>query len=241
MAEEQLQQFLAKVAALNAFVALSEADPALRERLRDCSTHHEVVALARRHGFEIGRRWGDPEPPPLPEGALGDASLVPAALVESALVESASVDAAQAEAAQVGAAQVEAAQVESAQAESAQAESAQAEARGVAGNLLAGSCPPEGQELTTVLLERPGLRLERIHSCLAASPEGFWYDQPEHEWVLLLQGSARLQFADEARPRDLCRGDALLIEAGRRHRVVATDGPPGSVWLALFWPAASAS
>ena len=185
MAEEQLQQFLAKVAALNAFVALAEADPALRANLRDCSTHHEVVALARRHGFEIGRRWGDPEPPPLAE---------PPRVAE-----------------------------------------------GPAGNLLAGPCPPEGEEITTVLLEQPGLRLERIHSCAAASPEGFWYEQAEHEWVMLLQGSARLQFADEAQPRDLCRGDALLIEAGRRHRVVATDARPGSVWLALFWSAASAS
>lgn len=170
MAEAQLQQFLRKVAALNAFVALSEADPALRAALRDCSSHHEVVQLARRHGHEIGRRWGEDDP-----GAAGD------------------------------------------------------------GNLLAGPCPAAGAETTTVLLERPGLRLERIHSCAAVSPEGFWYDQPGHEWVTLLQGSARLQFATEPRPRDLSRGDSLLIEPHRRHRLVATDPEPGTVWLALHW------
>ena len=60
MAEAQLQQFLEKVRQLNAFVALSEADPALRQALRDCGDHHQVVALAHSCGFEIGRRWGEP-------------------------------------------------------------------------------------------------------------------------------------------------------------------------------------
>ncbi|WP_087069076.1 Nif11 domain/cupin domain-containing protein [Cyanobium sp. NIES-981] len=67
MAEAQLQQFLDKVRQLNAFVALTEADPALRDALRDCSHHHQVVALARQCGFEIGRRWGERNAP-LPAG-----------------------------------------------------------------------------------------------------------------------------------------------------------------------------
>ena len=102
-------------------------------------------------------------------------------------------------------------------------------------NLLASPCPEPGSEATTVLVDTPDLRLERIHSCRAASPEGFWYDQEEHEWVTLLQGSACLQFEDEAAARQLSRGDSLLIRAHRRHRLLATDPPPGSVWLALFW------
>jgi cupin 2 domain-containing protein len=102
-------------------------------------------------------------------------------------------------------------------------------------NLLARPCPKPGSEDTTVLVATPSLRLERIHSCRAASPQGFWYDQEEHEWVTLLQGSASLQFEDEAGPRELNRGDSLLIRAHRRHRLLATDPPPGSVWLALFW------
>lgn len=59
VAEEQLQRFLAKVSDLNRLVALAEADPALRRRLRDCSSHDEVVALAAGLGLEIGRRWGE--------------------------------------------------------------------------------------------------------------------------------------------------------------------------------------
>ncbi len=177
MAEAQLQQFLQKVAALNAFVALSNANPAVRDALRNCSNHHDVVSLARSRGFEIGRRWGEEDPATEGSGA----------------------------------------------------------------NLLAGPCPAAGEETTTVLLEQPGLRIERIHSCSAATPEGHWYDQDEHEWVAVLQGSARLQFEDEELPRTLSRGDALLIEPHRRHRVVATDPAPGTVWLALFWQGAAGS
>jgi len=184
MAEAQLQQFLEKVRQLNAFVALSEQQPQLREALRQCSQHHEVVSLAAHHGFSIGRRWGDG--PAEVEGAAAAATAPPP------------------------------------------------DQR----NLLSSPCPAEGSERTTVLASGNGWRLECIHSCLASSAEGFWYDQPELEWVVVLRGSARLQFADEAQVRDLCVGDSLLITPRRRHRVVATDPAPGTLWLALFWRAA---
>ena len=64
MAEAQLQQFLQKIQQLNAFVALTEAQPELRQALRDCSNHHDVVQLAAQFGFDIGRRWGDSSPQP---------------------------------------------------------------------------------------------------------------------------------------------------------------------------------
>ena len=55
--------------------------------------------------------------------------------------------------------------------------------------------------------------------------------------MVVLRGSAGLQFADEPQIRDLCVGDSLLITPHRRHRVVATDPAPGTLWLALFWRA----
>ena len=106
-------------------------------------------------------------------------------------------------------------------------------------SLQEGVVPPPGTESVEVLLATPHLRLERIHSCAASSPPGFWYDQSEQEWVCLLQGHARLQFADEPAPRELRTGDSLLIRPGRRHRVLATDPHPGTIWLALFWPGES--
>ena len=63
VAEEQLQRFLHKVEQLNALVALIEADPQLRARLASCDTHQQVVDFASTLGLEIGRRWGESDPP----------------------------------------------------------------------------------------------------------------------------------------------------------------------------------
>lgn len=81
------------------------------------------------------------------------------------------------------------------------------------------------------LLVRPGVRLERIVSDGQVSPPGFWYEQAEDEWLLLLAGSAALEYADGVRV-ELAVGDALLIPAGQRHRVAFTAAR--TVWLAVF-------
>ena len=59
----------------------------------------------------------------------------------------------------------------------------------------------------------PGMRIERIVSLGQASPPGFWYDQDEAEWVLLLAGAARLRFADESEDRVLGPGDFCAYRA----------------------------
>lgn len=87
-------------------------------------------------------------------------------------------------------------------------------------------------ELFDTLLQRDGLRLERIVSAGHTTPPGEWYDQAWDEWVILLSGSATLHFEGEA-PQQLTPGDYLLIPAHRRHRVEATDQQVQSVWLAL--------
>jgi cupin 2 domain-containing protein len=89
------------------------------------------------------------------------------------------------------------------------------------------------EEVVTVLVAGPGLRVERIVSCGQASPPGFHYDQPHAEWVAVLTGTADLRFADEAAPRRLVAGDTILIAPHRRHRVERTDSP--TVWLAIHY------
>jgi cupin 2 domain-containing protein len=102
-------------------------------------------------------------------------------------------------------------------------------------NLLSPLPDARAAEIAEALLVRPGLRIERIVSHGQASPPGFWYDQDEGEWVVLLSGAARLRFADEAAPRLLRPGDHLDIAPHRRHRVEWTDPETPTVWLAVFY------
>ena len=102
-------------------------------------------------------------------------------------------------------------------------------------NLLRAVPDARTNEVTDTLLAVPGMRIERIVSLGQASPPGFWYDQDQAEWVLLLAGAARLRFADEPAARDLRPGDHILIPAHRRHRVEWTDPAAPTVWLAVFY------
>ena len=89
------------------------------------------------------------------------------------------------------------------------------------------------EELVTELLSSDGVRIERIVSFGQSSPEGFWYDQKENEWVLLLEGSATLGF-EEGGLVNLKPGDHLNIPVGMRHRVEKTDEKGRTVWVAVF-------
>jgi cupin 2 domain-containing protein len=102
-------------------------------------------------------------------------------------------------------------------------------------NLLWPIPDAEAGERVDALVVRPGLRIERIVSYGQASPPGFWYDQAEAEWVLVLAGTARLRFADETEARLLGPGDWLDIAAHRRHRVDWTDPAVPTMWLAVSY------
>ena len=101
-------------------------------------------------------------------------------------------------------------------------------------NLLRDLPDARGGEITETLLAVPGMRIERIVSFGQASPPGFWYDQDEAEWVLLLAGAARLRFAAEKTDRVLGPGDYVHIAPHRQHRVEWTDPAAATVWLAVF-------
>ena len=105
----------------------------------------------------------------------------------------------------------------------------------VAGNLLEALDVASGEEATTQLLRRPGVRIERIVSTGQASPPGFWYDQDRHEWVVLLKGAATLRFEDDQRVVNLRPGDCTNIAAGVRHRVEWTTPSEPTIWLAIFY------
>src|SRR5262249_5410501 len=103
-------------------------------------------------------------------------------------------------------------------------------------NLLSPLPHAQTAQRKDALLTRPRLPIERIVSRGQANPSGFWYDQPEAEWVVVLAGAARLRFQDEAEARVLGPGDCLDIAPHRRHRVDWTDPSAATVWLAVFYP-----
>jgi cupin 2 domain-containing protein len=103
------------------------------------------------------------------------------------------------------------------------------------GNLLADIPVTLPAEQFTPLLTAPNVRIERIVSRGHASPQGFWYDQPQAEWVIVLAGAAEVQFEGEPSARRLKRGDYLHIPAHARHRVQWTDANEPTVWLAVHF------
>ena len=87
------------------------------------------------------------------------------------------------------------------------------------------------EELTTVLAEGSGVRIERIVSTGQVSD---WYDQAETEFVVLLEGRAVVEF-DGGKTVDMKKGDTLLIAPHERHRVSYTSSEPPCVWLCVFY------
>ncbi len=88
-------------------------------------------------------------------------------------------------------------------------------------------------ELFTTLLSANNVRIERIVSQGHVSPDDQWYDQDEHEWVMVLQGAARLQFEEQT--IELRPGDFVNIPAHKKHRVAWTSTDETTVWLAVHY------
>ena len=89
------------------------------------------------------------------------------------------------------------------------------------------------EELAEILVENQHVRIERIVSHGNASPDGFWYDQDQHEWVIVLKGAARLLFEDET--IEMKPGDFVNIPAHKKHRVEWTTPDEPTIWLAVHY------
>ena len=102
-------------------------------------------------------------------------------------------------------------------------------------NLFANLPTDLSDEVVESLVKGTGVRIERIISTGHSSPDGFWYDQDEDEWVVLLRGAARLVFADEPQPVELRPGDFGNLPAHRKHRVAWTTPDEPTIWLAVHY------
>jgi cupin 2 domain-containing protein len=97
-------------------------------------------------------------------------------------------------------------------------------------NLLQSSEKPANAEESKTLFTADDVRIEQIVSHGHASPDGFWYNQPDAEWVALIKGSATLLVEGQG-SLNLGAGDYLLIPAHVRHRVEQVSDD--AVWLAV--------
>ena len=86
-------------------------------------------------------------------------------------------------------------------------------------------------EVVQKIIQAADVRIERIISHGHASAADFWYDQPEHEWVIVLKGAARLQFEDGM--AEMKVGDFINIPAFKKHRVDWTTPDEPTIWLVV--------
>ena len=79
-----------------------------------------------------------------------------------------------------------------------------------AANIFAGISQAVGEEQFQTLFENSAVKIERIISRSYSSPENFWYDQSEPEWVIVLRGAATLEF-EGGRFVEMKTGDHVTI------------------------------
>jgi cupin 2 domain-containing protein len=96
-------------------------------------------------------------------------------------------------------------------------------------NIFADVPDSTGHEHFLTLFENAAVKIERIVSHSHASPPGFWYEQSEDEWVIVLRGHATLEF-DGGELFEMEEGDHTTIPSGVKHRVRQTG--PRTIWLA---------
>lgn len=91
---------------------------------------------------------------------------------------------------------------------------------------------PGSQEVIETVLSSGDLKIERIVTLEPYSEPGEWYDQEMDEWVLLIQGSATLEFQNKKKVK-LIAGDYIFIPSHKAHRISQSDPFEKCIWLAI--------
>jgi cupin 2 domain-containing protein len=80
------------------------------------------------------------------------------------------------------------------------------------------------------VFKNPLIEIQRIVSESYSSPPGFWYDQDDDEWVMVIRGEAILEFEGGELVR-MQQGDYVTIRRHVKHRVRQTAS--ATIWLAV--------
>lgn len=85
-------------------------------------------------------------------------------------------------------------------------------------------------EIISLIYENDKIRVEKISSYGSPSPEGFYYNQSEDEFVILNQGSAELII--DGVMTVLNQGDSIYIKAHSLHRVESVSND--AQWICIY-------
>lgn len=102
-------------------------------------------------------------------------------------------------------------------------------------NLFANIPSTLPEELMEDLVSTSQLRIERIVSKGHTTPTDQWYDQEEHEWVMVVKGQGRILFEEGMYEVTLNEGEHINIPAHQRHQVSWTAPDTETIWLAVFY------
>ena len=84
------------------------------------------------------------------------------------------------------------------------------------------------------LHESGDILIERIISTGQVTPKDIWLSQNRNEWVVLLQGNAKLEF-EGSDCIEINQGDYIYIPVLKKHRVIYTSTTPPCIWLAVHF------
>jgi len=87
-----------------------------------------------------------------------------------------------------------------------------------------------GSEIFQTLFENQKVKIERIISY--GKNIDSWYDQKKSEFVMLIEGEAKILFEGEEELH-LTKMDYLIIEPHQKHKVTFTS--EDAIWLCLFF------
>jgi len=91
-------------------------------------------------------------------------------------------------------------------------------------------------EIVDILYSKQkNISIKRIISSGQTTPEKEWLANDDKEWVILLEGKAKIAIENENKEIELNKGDYIYIPEKLKHRVTYTSVDPLCVWLAIHF------
>lgn len=90
------------------------------------------------------------------------------------------------------------------------------------------------KEIFEEIANGSSFRMERIISPHMPNGASKWYEQEEHELVILLQGVAKIEY-ENSDIITLKQGDYITIKPMNKHRVYYTSKEPLAIWLTIHY------